>query len=140
MQTLNLKVTLVTLLFLCSIWNYSTAQDLQPKSGSDFISAIDTLQKNIPLEFSLEKQATIYAKRHAKRLSLDNIQTLKLNVRRLEYLKKCRTIYSQNPDATVEELEEIKDEIERDYYSKFFSILTYEQKKLVLKAQPITHS
>lgn len=139
MRTLTLKIAFAILTSLFLFLNHSIAQeeDLQPKSGSELIAENDTSEKGIPAAFSIEKRASIYAKRQGKKLGLDNIQVLKLTVRRLAYLKKMNEIQQ---DASIEDIEEMKkrvDSIRREYYQKFYELLTVTQRKKALKAEEI---
>ncbi len=50
----------------------------------------DPLLEKMPSHLSLTEKAHVYVKRLDKRLELTNVQMLKIEVRRIEYLKKSK--------------------------------------------------
>ncbi len=126
---LRIATAITVSLFLC--FQTVSAQDLTPKSGIEITP--DYSEEVIPNDLSLEEQANIFAKRQAKKLGLDDLQIMRLTIRRIAYLKKMEKITEETSNSSQEYIDMMKNHLDREFHSKFFELLNYEQRKKALE-------
>ncbi len=115
---------------------HSFSQDLTPKGGTEIIpEKKPSPDGSIPSHLSLEEQAFVFAKRKAKKLGLDNVQTMKLSIRRIAYLKKVEKMKEENTSSSIEDIEMRKKIIDREFHYKFLELLNPEQKRKELEIE-----
>ncbi len=132
-----MRVVFILLTTLFAFHSSFAQEENRPKSVTEIISENDTSGKNIPSDLPLDKQASIYAKRQAKKLDLDNIQVLRLTVRRLAYLKKMQEIQNNDTESNIEAIKERVAVIRKEYYLKFYELLNEAQRRKALQSQGI---